>query len=181
MQETIALYEERLSNADSQRYDLECRIAALEAGAHATQNPSSPPPRSSGASSATQIDNESLREQVLHLQRKIVSLEDTMEDIRATTEKEEAALRERMRRLKEKEDGMKKELNDGRKEVERMFKSETAARTRVDEIEEALRESTIALENARAEVEVLRVERSVSDLGSLLFFFSNSIHRTLTV
>lgn len=104
-----------------------------------------------------------------------------MEDIRATTEKEEAALRERMRRLKEKEHGIKKELNDGLKEVERMFKSETAARTRVDEIEEALRESTIALENARAEVEVLRAELSVSDIGSILFSFPNMIHRTLTV
>ncbi|KAF9458432.1 hypothetical protein BDZ94DRAFT_1292002 [Collybia nuda] len=165
-QETIALYEERLSNADSQRYDLECRIAALEAGAHTIQNPSSPPPKYSGVSSATLIDNESLREQVLHLQRKISSMEDTMEDIHSTTEREETALRERMKRLKEKEDGMKKELNEGRKEVERVLKSEATARTRVEEIEEALRESTVALENARAEVEVLRVE--LSDLDSLI-------------
>lgn len=94
-------------------------------------------------------------------------MEDAIEDARTMTEKEEIALRERMRRLKEKEDGMKKELNDGRKEVERMLKAESTARTRVDEIEEALRESTVALENARAEVEMLRAELAVSDMSHL--------------
>jgi CAP-Gly domain-containing linker protein 1 len=98
----------------------------------------------------------------MHLQRKITTMEDTVEDTRATAEKEEIALRERMRRLKEKEDGMKKELNEGRKEAERVLKSEATARIRVDEIEEALRESTVALENARAEVEILRAELAVS-------------------
>ncbi|RDB16858.1 Dynactin subunit 1 [Hypsizygus marmoreus] len=157
-QETIALYEERINAADSQRYELETRISSLEAGIQSAQTAS---PRSSishGVSSAAQIDNETLREQVLHLQRKISTMEDMMEDAHATSEKEEVALRERMRRLKEKEDAMKKELNDGRKEVERMSKAEVNARSRVEEVEEALRESTVALENAQAEVEALRAE-----------------------
>lgn len=111
---------------------------------------------------ATQIDNETLRDQVQHLQRKITTLEDIIEDAHVASEKEEAAIREKMKRLKEKEEGMKKELNEGRKEVERMFKSEASVRSRVEEIEEALRESTVALENARAEVEGLRAELAVS-------------------
>lgn len=160
-QETIALYEERLSAADSRRYELESRITSLEAGIQAKQTSNSP---TVDISSATQIDNETLREQVLHLQRKISTMEDIIEDAHAMSEKEEVALRERMKSLKEKEDGMKKELNEGRKEVERMVKSEAAARNRVEEIEEAIRESTVALENARAEVEGLRAELAVSVL-----------------
>ncbi|KAG5643612.1 hypothetical protein DXG03_000620 [Asterophora parasitica] len=157
-QETIALYEERINAADSQRYDLEQRILTLETRLQAAQNASAAPPTSGGGSSAAEIDNETLREQVLHLQRKISTLEDTLEDAQATAERDEAAMRERMKRLKEKEDAMRKELGDGRKEVDRVLKSEANARGRVEEIEEALRESTVALENARAEVEGLRAE-----------------------
>lgn len=160
IQETIALYEERLSSADTQRYELELRISSLEAVHSARRGPS--PTASRSASSATQIDNETLRDQVHHLQRKISTMEDVIEDARAASEKEEAAFRERMRRLKEKEDAMKKELSEGRKEVDRMTTSELTARNRVEEIEEALRESTVALENARAEVEALRAEIAVS-------------------
>jgi CAP-Gly domain-containing linker protein 1 len=88
-------------------------------------------------------------------------LEDLIEESRAASEREENALRERMRKLKEKEDGMKLELTEGRQEVERMTKAEASARGRVEEIEEALRESRIALENARAEIEGLRAELAV--------------------
>ncbi|KAK6985240.1 hypothetical protein R3P38DRAFT_3102133 [Favolaschia claudopus] len=119
-QETIALYEERLSAVDREKEELEARPA----------------------SSATEIDNETLRDQVVHLQKK---------DAQAASEKEEAALAERMRRLKEKEEA-------ARRKVERVIKSEANARRRVEEVEEALHESTAALEDARAEVEGLRSE-----------------------
>ncbi len=42
-----------------------------------------------------------------------------------------------------------------------MAKSEASAKLRVEEIEEALRENTLALENARAEVEGLTSELAV--------------------
>ncbi|KAJ7647445.1 hypothetical protein FB45DRAFT_893476 [Roridomyces roridus] len=156
-QETIALYEERLSAADRERYELEARITSLEARSAArTPSPNSAP--KAAASSATEIDNETLREQVVHLQKKIGKLEDALEDAHAASEREEAALADRMRRLKEKEEAMKKELNEGRKEVEHMIKSEAGARSRVEEVEAALQESTAALEDARAEVEGLRAE-----------------------
>ncbi|KAG6862208.1 hypothetical protein C0995_002138 [Termitomyces sp. Mi166 len=157
-QETIALYEERLSAADSQRYDLEHRISTLETRLQNAQKATSPPPPLLTGASAAEIDNETLREQIVHLQRKIATMEDTLEDAQASAEREESLMRERMKRVKEKEDAMRKELNDGRKEVEQILKSEAKARSRVEEIEEALRESTIALENARAEVENLRSE-----------------------
>ena len=117
------------------------------------------------ASSAAEIDNEALRDQVQHLQKQIQSMEDMLEDVQAAAEREEATVRERIRRYKEKEETMRKELNAGRKEVEQMLKSEAAARGRVEENEEALRESTLTLENARAEIEVLRTELAVSNVS----------------
>ena len=71
---------------------------------------------------------------------------------------------------------MKRELNAGRKEVEQMLKSEAAARGRVEENEEALRESTLALENARAEIEVLRSEIVVS-----IFVWGDSSPKLMTL
>lgn len=128
--------------------------------------------------SAAEIDNETLRDQVQHLQKKVQSLEDMLEDTQIASEREEAAVRERMRRFREKEDAMKKELSEGRKEVEQMFKSEATARGRVEENEEALRESTMALENARAEIEILRMEVAVSEVGSCSFTsFDFGLHR----
>jgi len=85
-----------------------------------------------------------------------------MEESRVNSEKEEAALRERMKKLKEKEDNMRSELSEGRIEAERIAEAEATARNRVEEIEEALRESQVALENARAEIEALRADLAVS-------------------
>ena len=89
-------------------------------------------------------------------------MEDMLEDAHVSSQREEAALKEKIQRLKEKDEGMRKELGEGHREVERMAKAEVKARNRVEEIEEALRESTVALENARAEVESLRAELAVS-------------------
>ncbi|KAG1839264.1 hypothetical protein F4604DRAFT_1885313 [Suillus subluteus] len=141
-QETIALYEERLSTADSRQYELEDRVKA--------STPLSPSAALQRATSAAEIDNENLREQVQHLQRKLATLEDSLEDAHS------AAVRERIKRFKDKEDVMRNELSEGRKTVEQVLKAEALAKSRVEEVEEALRESTLALENAQAEIENLR-------------------------
>ncbi|KAL1742069.1 hypothetical protein HDZ31DRAFT_84391 [Schizophyllum fasciatum] len=150
-QETIALYEERLSAVDTERYELETKLAALEAAPRRSTSPAPAP-------TAAAIDNEALREQVAHLQAKMAGMEDALEDARAAAERDEVSLRDKMRRLREKEDAMRLELSAGQKEVEEVAKSEEAARRRLEEVEEAFRESTVALENARAEVEGLRAE-----------------------
>lgn len=120
--------------------------------------PPSPGLAAQHATSAIEIDNETLREQVQHLQRKLSMMEDTLEDARAAAEREEAAVRERIKRFKEKEESMRNELTEGRKAVEQVAKAEALAKSRIEEVEEALRESTLALENARAEIEVLRTD-----------------------
>ncbi|KIJ61359.1 hypothetical protein HYDPIDRAFT_31443 [Hydnomerulius pinastri MD-312] len=165
-QETIALYEERLSAADTRRYEMEDRVIALEEQMKKAAVPPSPGLASQRATSAIEIDNETLREQVQHLQKKLSSMEDTLEDVRAASEREETAMRDRIKRFKEKEEGMRSELNDGRKAVEQVAKAEALAKSRIEEVEEALRESTLALENARAEIEVLRTDAAAADMGA---------------
>ena len=160
-QETIALYEERLNDAECKRFELEDRIALLETRQLHHSEPHSPEP-GLHSDSAAQIDNESLRDHVYHLQKKVVALEDKLEEVQATAENEAIVLREKAKRFKEKEETMRRELNQGRKEAEQALKSEAAVRLRLQEIEEALRENTMALEDARAEVEGLRSELAVS-------------------
>ncbi|KAL7281479.1 hypothetical protein ACG7TL_004794 [Trametes sanguinea] len=174
-QETIALYEERLSVADTRRYELEDLIASLEEQLRAQARPPSPGSMARQATSAAEIDNEMLRDQVQHLQKKIATLEDMLEDTRAANERDEAAAQERVRRYKDREEAMRKELLEGRQEVERVLKAEEKARVRVEEMEEALRENTVALENARAEIETLRNE--IADLEGLAATASNSAEK----
>ncbi|KAI0645887.1 hypothetical protein C8Q79DRAFT_910183 [Trametes meyenii] len=174
-QETIALYEERLSAADSRRYELEDLVASLEEQLRNNARPPSPGTVAKQASSAAEIDNEMLRDQVQHLQKKLSTLEDLLEDTRAANEREELAVHERIRRYKDREEAMRKELAEGRREVERVLAAEDKARARVEEMEEALRENTVALENARAEVETLRSE--IADLEGLAATASNSAEK----
>ena len=140
------MYEERLSAADSRRYELEDLVASLEEQLRSQARPPSPGSMARQATSAAEIDNEMLRDQVQHLQKKIATLEDMLEDTQAANEREELAARERVRRYKEREEAVRKELLEGQKEVERVLKAEEKARLRVEEIEEALRENTVALE-----------------------------------
>lgn len=141
---------------------MEDLIASLEEQLQSQIRPVTPSTMARQASSALEIDNESLREQVQHLQKKLATLEDSLEDARMATEREEVAGRERAVRYKEREDAVRLELEQSQKEVERVLKLEESARGRVAEIEEALRENTVALENARAEIEGLRAEIAVS-------------------
>ncbi|KAI0759824.1 hypothetical protein BD413DRAFT_487303 [Trametes elegans] len=172
-QETIALYEERLSAADSRRYELEDLVASLEEQVRA--RPASPGTAARQATSAVEIDNEMLRDQVQHLQKKIGTLEDLLEDTRAANEREEAAVHERLRRYKDREEAVRKELFEGRQEAERVRHAEEKALARVEEMEEALRENTVALENARAEIETLRNE--ITALEGLAATASNSAEK----
>ncbi|KAH9929550.1 uncharacterized protein BXZ73DRAFT_90402 [Epithele typhae] len=163
-QETIALYEERLNAADSKRYELEDLVISLEEQVKAAERPVSPGAAARQAESAAQIENEMLRGEVQHLQKKISTLEDTLEEMRVANESDDAAVRDRIKRYKDRDENIRKELTDARQEVERVRKAEERARLRVEEIEEALRENTVTLENAQTEIETLRGEIAVSDL-----------------
>jgi multidrug efflux pump subunit AcrA (membrane-fusion protein) len=161
-QETIALYEERISAFEAERYDAETMVQALEEKLRVASYQPSPEELSKQASTAAQIDNETLKEQVTHLQQRISHLEDQLEDAQALVEREEEATKSRIARYKEKDTQRQQELDELRRLATSATKSETTARTRVDELEEALRENTAALEDARAEIESLRTDLTVS-------------------
>lgn len=168
-QETIALYEERLSAAESQRYELQDRIALLEKQKAAAATPLSPTTASKRAASAAEIDNEALRDQVSHLQNKILKLEDELEDAHSAAEREEAAVTERLKRYREKEDTVRLEVEESKKEVERVAKAERMAKEKLEEVEEAFREASVALEDAQAEIENMRNEIAVCVISCWLF------------
>jgi CAP-Gly domain-containing linker protein 1 len=155
------LYEERLSTAEARRYEMEDLIGSLREQLRSQAQPPSPTSAARHLSSATQIENEALREQVVHLQKKLTITEDMLEEVRATAEKDEVMVREKIRRYKEKEEHLRQQVADCESEIARLLKSENNARARTEEVGEALRESTVALENARAEIEGLRAEIAV--------------------
>ncbi|KAH9485329.1 Restin-like protein [Psilocybe cubensis] len=157
-QETIALYEERLSAANTQRYELEHRISILETSLKAAVSNHAPQEPASAIRSATEIDNETLQEQVQYLQKKSARLEEQLEDTRAALERDMVSYQDKISRIRMEEEQHKRDLNLKEREYEQLLKSEAGARNRVEEIEEALRESTVALESARGEVEALRTE-----------------------
>jgi CAP-Gly domain-containing linker protein 1 len=95
------------------------------------------------------------------LQKKSAKLEEQLEDARATLERDVSTYQEKIERIRMEEEQRKRDLLSKSREVEQLIKSEARARDRVEEIEEALRESTVALENARGEVEALRAELAV--------------------
>jgi CAP-Gly domain-containing linker protein 1 len=152
-----------LSGAKSEQYELEQRIATLEARLRTASNDASvqEPVAQQTTTSAAQIDNETLREQVQHLQKKSAKLEEQLDDARAALERDVSTYQEKMGRIRVEEEQRKRDLLSKSREVEQLLKSEARARGRVEEVGEALRESTVALENARGEVETLRAELAV--------------------
>ncbi|KAG8906941.1 hypothetical protein FRB99_005715 [Tulasnella sp. 403] len=158
-QETIALYEERIAHYEARRYETEEIIQDLESKLQQLiERPPSPGTLAKHANAATQIENESLKEQLTHLQQKLSSLEDQMEEMRMTSEKDEQVVKNRITRFRETESTLRKDLEEARKESERLLSAETTARLKIAEVEEAFRENDAALENARAEIESLRTE-----------------------
>jgi len=115
--------------------------------------------------SAAQIDNETLKDQVQHLQRKSTKLEEQLEETRATLERDVATYQDKITRSRLEDEQRRRELVSKTRELEQLVISEAKARNRVEEIEEALRESTIALEGTRGELETLRAELVVSHLS----------------
>ncbi|KAF8813595.1 hypothetical protein BYT27DRAFT_7083346 [Phlegmacium glaucopus] len=164
-QETIALYEERLSAAESLRYEHEQNISSLEAGLRSMKaGEGSRESASQIPLSATQIDNERLQEQLRHYSERCTKLEEKLEDARATLERDGHTYQEKIAQLRHDDGQRKRDLAAKTKEVEQLMKSEGLVRLRVEEIEEALRESTVALENTRAELEMLRAELANLDV-----------------
>lgn len=145
------------------RYDLEDAVKTLQDQLRQQAEPISKEELAARATTAAQIDNETLQEQVTHLQSKISILEDQLHEARAAADTHEQAYSARMARFRENELQLKKDLETISVERNAVTTSEVAALTRVQEITVALQESDAALEDARAEIEALRSDLAVSD------------------
>ncbi|KAF8322255.1 hypothetical protein DL93DRAFT_2027534, partial [Clavulina sp. PMI_390] len=111
-QETIALYEEKLNNAEGLRYDLEEAVKTLQDQLRKQAEPISKEEMTARATTAAQIDNETLQEQVDHLQSRIGTLEDQLHDARATSDAHEQAYTARMARFRESETQLKQDIEN---------------------------------------------------------------------
>ncbi len=140
-QETIALYEDRLSAADARRYELEDMVGTLQDKLNALARPLSPGTMARHASEAAQIDNENLREQAAHLQRRITSLEELLEDTRTAARAEESTLRSKLEKQRETELLARKEVEMSKGRIEECRRGEAVYRSRIEELETALREN----------------------------------------
>ncbi|KAE8271375.1 hypothetical protein A4X09_0g956 [Tilletia walkeri] len=110
------------------------------------------------APTAITIENESLREQLSHLQEKVGSLEEELALANVQAETEREAVQHKGQRLAEKEANLQAEIKKLKAEVERVNKGERAARQRIDDLNDVVEESKTALETERAEVERLRAD-----------------------
>lgn len=142
---------------------MEDLVKSLEEEVKKQAQPISPSDLALRATTAARIDNESLQEQIIHLQKKVSTLEEQLDDSRAAQERDEQAVMARIARFRETEAQLRNDIVLVRREQENLAAAELGSRTRVAEVTEALRESDLALEDARAEIETLRVEVSVSE------------------
>lgn len=152
-----------MSGVNAERYELEQRVATLDSRLRLASNDVVMQEQviQRTPTSAAQVDNETLRDQVQHLQQKSAKLEEQLEDARAALDRDVSTYQEKIGKIRMEEEQMKRDFLSKSREVEQLLKSEARARGRVEEIEEALRESTVALENARGEVESLRADLAV--------------------
>ena len=159
-QETIALYEERINNTESRRFEIEEKVKFLE-NEHTkllTQlnEPASPTTAAKRVTTAAEIDNESLREQLAHLQNKLTNSEENLTEI----EKERELADESYKNNINKSEAYIKELTNKFNELDNDYKllqnDELNYKNKCEELEEALKDNKECLEATRAEIETLR-------------------------
>ncbi|KAL7420492.1 hypothetical protein Q5752_004442 [Cryptotrichosporon argae] len=152
----------KLFDLREENYKLRDRVAELETRPAAPATPPSPSRSSSPASpraqTAAEIDNETLTAQVKHLQNKIAHLEDDLDDARAQAEQEVEGWAKKYARAKDDVRAGVEEAARLRADIARLNEHAAGARTRMDELQGALRENQAALEAARAEIEALRID-----------------------
>ncbi|KAK6907893.1 hypothetical protein I203_101894 [Kwoniella mangroviensis CBS 8507] len=166
--------QQMISLNETKQYELEERVRELEdrnrvldeklQKAREEQEkallPPSPTTRQREAATAAEIDNETLTAQVKHQQNKISLLEEELDDLRSQAENEAEAWRGKLTRSKDAEKASQEQVLGLKDDIKKLNEQLQGAKTRVNELEGALKENQTALEGARAEIEGLRGEAS---------------------
>jgi chromosome segregation ATPase len=166
-----AIYEAKLSEAKGRRIDLEKAIRTLEdqlleAQERRSQAALLPAEALKEADTAAMIDNENLKAQVAHQQKKIVSLEDQNEELQVQIEKYDEAAIKANEKSREKERQLKEEIANHRSEISSLREQIGKHKDRVAELSHALKDQGHTLASAQAEIESNRVDLAVGWLSS---------------
>ncbi|KAL1408032.1 hypothetical protein Q8F55_004829 [Vanrija albida] len=158
---------------ESKQFTFECQIRDLQenlskkdeeietlkkADAATADKPSSP-----RAATAAEIDNETLTAQVKHLQNRIVSLEEQIDEARSQAESDSNAWQAKYNKTRDSERSGADDLAASKAEVARLNKEAEGATARIAELQGAVKENQSALEAARADIEALRGEATEAE------------------
>lgn len=166
-----AIYEAKLSEAKSRRFDLEKTVRSLEdqlleAQERRNQAALLPAEALKEADTAAMIDNENLKAQVAHQQKKIVSLEDQNEELQVQIEKYDEAAIKANEKARDNERRLKEEIANGRSEISGLREQINKHKDRVAELAHALKDQGHTLASAQAEIESNRVDLAVSRVSA---------------
>lgn len=173
-----AIYEAKLIEAKSRRIDLEKTVRSLEdqllEAQERRQTALSPSEALKEADTAAMIDNENLKAQVAHQQKKIVSLEDQNEELQVQIEKYDEAAIKANEKARDNERRLKEEITSGRSEISNLREQVAKQKDRIAELTHALKDQGNTLASAQAEIESNRMDLAVSD-------FKGQARKILTV
>lgn len=158
-QETIALYEERLNATEACKYESDERIKALEAqyaSLLTESHPSSPGTAARRQTTAAEIDNESLKEQLAHLNAKLSGSEEAYSELDRERESATTDAQKQTQKLQQEIRHLHAQLAEVGSELEVSQASCSTGTTKVQELEDALASTKELLEAARAHAETLQ-------------------------
>lgn len=161
----VEAYEVKLGDANVKRFALENTVRSLEdqlveALRRATESSSAENVKS--ADTAAQIDNENLKAQVAHQQKKIASLEDQIEELQVQIEKDGENTLKIIEKAKESDRRLREDIATARAEILNLREAVSKGKDRVAELEHALKDQASTLAGAQAEIESNRVDLAVS-------------------
>ncbi|WVR06658.1 hypothetical protein IAU60_003690 [Kwoniella sp. DSM 27419] len=148
--------EERVRELEDRNRHLDDKLQRAREEQEKALRPPSPSTLKREAATAAEIDNETLTAQVKHQQNKIQHLEEELDDLRSQAENDADAWKAKVARAKDGEKAAHEQGTALKEEIKRLNEQAHGARTRVNELEGALKENQAALEGARAEIESLR-------------------------
>lgn len=165
-QETITLYELRLEEAAEDAKlaveEVEAKMAEQETkhqnAIAEVQRERDERQSSSAIGGAAAIDQAHLQDELAHAQSRLAGLEDSLAEAQAQLETERESLNKRKEKYVDGESKWRAEIKRLKTDAETWSQEYREAKTRCDELQEALAERSGTLESERAELEALRSE-----------------------
>lgn len=158
LQQIIELNENKQFQFEMQLRELEEKLAKATEEAAAAKAKVNAAPADAKPRTAAEIDNETLTDQIKHLQSRILHLEEQLEDARGQAETDSDAWQAKFNKSRDAEKAVEAEVQRSKAEIVKLNKEATATKERIAELQGALSENQVALESARAEIETLRQE-----------------------